>query len=251
MPHQVNLGILLIELLHFPSRETDGSAPSRCHSSVPDWSYRVSGDPRLRDNIHIKANCAGVTPCARPIYGLKLLSGILCFKASGVVRQVPTAVTLIETLFSPITPGTHAPADNKVRSRYQALPMERSGFSSRHQMAYSSARPKADRRHAPDEWNGHSLTVPNAELFLRIKSLTVPAIFHRYFRIDGADTRGQYGRYVGVSKNLHRPADMVGTTVDSGRLFLPRHRNRTSFDFHFIAKRGKCLADPLFTGIGP
>ena len=42
---------------------------------------------------------------------------------------------------------------------------------------------------------------------------------------------------------------MVGTTVGSGRLFLLDTETELRSDFHFIAKRGKCLADPLFTSI--
>ena len=50
-------------------------------------------------------------------------------------------------------------------------------------------------------------------------------------------------------RTFHCPADMVGTTVDGGRLLLLDAEAEFRPDFHFVAKRCECLADPLFAGV--
>ena len=47
MPHQVDLGILLIELLHFPSRETDGSRTEQVIQVYRIGRTGYRSDPRF------------------------------------------------------------------------------------------------------------------------------------------------------------------------------------------------------------
>ena len=75
-------------------------------------------------------------------------------------------------------------------------------------------------------------------------------ILHRHFRIDTVLI--QQVNMVGAQafqRTFHCPADMVGTTVDGGRLLLLDAEAEFRPDFHFVAKRCECLADPLFAGV--
>lgn len=50
-------------------------------------------------------------------------------------------------------------------------------------------------------------------------------------------------------RTFYRPADMVGTAVDSGRLFFLNTEPELGSDLHLIPERGESLANLLFAGI--
>ena len=75
-------------------------------------------------------------------------------------------------------------------------------------------------------------------------------LFHRHFRIDTVLIQEvDMVSTQAFQRALHRPTNMIGTAIDSSRLFLLDTEAELRSDFHFVAKRSECFADPLFAGV--
>ena len=92
---------------------------------------------------------------------------------------------------------------------------------------------------------------PNAALCLLHQILDSSGhLFHRHFRIDTVLIQEvDMVSMQAFQRALHRPTNMIGTAIDSSRLFLLDTEAELRSYFHFVAKRSECFADPLFAGV--
>ena len=77
-------------------------------------------------------------------------------------------------------------------------------------------------------------------------------LFHRHGRIDTVlvqevDTVCTQP----PERPFHRTTDMVGTTVQGGRLLFLDPETELRTDFYLVTERSECFADPLFAGLRP